>query len=102
VVWCRSIGSLGIVAVSCKWSTGPAQHYNRLSTRLAGHDGATCSHVLHAMMALVSGVLKTHEHNCVCRSTIPFFILNVCGLLRTAGHMTASESSPVGRRGLKP
>jgi hypothetical protein len=38
------------------------QHCTRLSARLAGINGVDCPHVLHAMMAHVSGVSKTHTH----------------------------------------
>jgi hypothetical protein len=67
--------------MSCEWSTGPARQYSRLSTRLAGHDGVACSHVLHAIMAQVSDALETYECGLKTRdpsyigmSAVPFFI----------------------------
>jgi hypothetical protein len=58
VVWRRPVGSPRIVAVSCKWSIGPALYCSHLSVCLAGHDGATCPHVLQDAMAQASSALE--------------------------------------------
>jgi hypothetical protein len=80
----------------------------------SGHRGrrctvATCPHVLWAMMAQVSGVLvtcghdlETHESSRIGRPAKPFFILEVCGPQRAAGHVAAPEPSRAGRRGPVP
>jgi hypothetical protein len=80
--------------VSCEWSTGPELYYSCLSACLTGYDGAACPHVLQAIIAQVSGDLETCEPTYIGRHVLPSFI-------HEAGHVAASETSPVGRRGLE-
>jgi hypothetical protein len=70
------------------------QQCGRLSARLAGIIGAAYSHILHAMMARVTGISETCGHtletckpSCIIRPAKPFFILKGSGPLRVAGHM---------------
>jgi hypothetical protein len=102
-------GRLTTVDVSCEWSTGSALHSSRLSTRLAGRDGAVYPHVLHAIMAQVLDALKTCEcaletckPSCIGRPDMPFFIHEARDAFFTVGHVAASESSLAGMRGPKP
>jgi hypothetical protein len=108
-VWHHLVGLLSTVTVSCEWSTGPVQHCSRLSVRLAGHDGATCPHVLQATMALVSNVMETHkraletcEPSQIGRLVMPFFIHEARGPLGTTGRVSVPEPSSTGRQGPEP
>jgi hypothetical protein len=84
--WCHPIGSLSLVVMSREWSTGPAQHCSRMFACHASINGVACTHVLHAMMAQVSGIsetcwhtLETREPNRIGRPAKPFFILKSHG-----------------------
>jgi hypothetical protein len=46
--------------------------------------------------------LETHESSGIGRPTKPFFILEVYGPQRAAGHMAVPETSRAGRQGLLP
>jgi hypothetical protein len=86
-IWHRPVGPPRTVAVSHEWSIELALHCSPMSTRLIGHDGAACPHVLQVIMALASCALEPHEHaletrepNCIGRPAMPFFILESHGL----------------------
>jgi hypothetical protein len=59
VAWRCAVRSPGTAAVPCEWSTGLALHCSSIFARLAGINGVACPHVLHAMMAQVSGSSET-------------------------------------------
>jgi hypothetical protein len=85
-VWHHLVESPCTVAMSCEWTTGPTLYYSHLSTHLAGHDGATCPHILQAAMAQTSGTLETHDYametrqpSGIGRPAMSFFIYEVRG-----------------------
>jgi hypothetical protein len=103
-VWYRAVESFVTVVVPGEWSIVLAFHYSCTI--------ATCLHALHAltalsahmscrpMMAQVLGVsvtcvhaLETRESSRIGRPSKPFFILEVCGPQRAAGHVPAPEPS---------
>jgi hypothetical protein len=94
--WNGPVASLGTATIPCVWLVGPALHYSRLSTSLAGIKYVACKHVLQAhygpdvwrirnMCTCVGNI----EPSCIGRFARLFFMFDARGPQRTIGHVVS-------------